>query len=216
MPTAQRLFDKPDQFDEIDIARKPNVSDQRLVKQIRTVLPANAQVRTGAQQAAEDAKDTDSFISFLRGFLLAFGGIALFVGSFVIANSLSITIAQRTREFATCARSAQRGARCASIFVEALVIGTVASVAGLFLGLLLAKGLFSFFNSIGFTLPNSGIVFGTRTVIVSLLVGIVVTLIASLRPAVRATRVPPIAAVREGATLPPSRFARFRTAGSAT
>ncbi len=94
------------------------------------------------------------------------------------------------------------------------MIGTVASVTGLFLGLLLAKGLFSFFNSIGFTLPNSGIVFGTRTVIISLLVGIVVTLVASLRPAVRATRVPPIAAVREGSTLPPGRFARFRTPGS--
>ena len=68
---------------------------------MRAVLPPTAQVRTGAQQAAEDAKDTNSFITFLRGFLLAFGGIALFVGSFVIANSLSITIAQRTREFAT-------------------------------------------------------------------------------------------------------------------
>ena len=215
MPTAQRLFNKPDQFDEIDVGAKPNVSDEQLVDQIKTILPANAEVRTGAQQAAEDAKDTDSFISFLRGFLLTFGGIALFVGSFVIANSLSITIAQRTREFATLRTlGATRGQVRRSIFIEALVIGTVASVIGLFLGLLLAKGLFSFFNSIGFTLPNSGIVFGTRTVIVSLLVGIVVTLVASLRPAVRATRVPPIAAVREGSTLPPSRFARFRTPGS--
>jgi putative ABC transport system permease protein len=215
VPTAQSLFDKPDQFDEIDVGANPNVSDKDLVAQIKTILPANAEVRTGAEQAAEDAKDTDSFISFLRGFLLTFGGIALFVGSFVIANSLSITIAQRTREFATLRTlGATRGQVRRSIFIEALVIGTVASITGLFLGLLLAKGLFGFFNAIGFTLPNSGIVFGTRTVIVSLLVGIVVTLIASLRPAVRATRVPPIAAVREGSTLPPSRFVRFRTPGA--
>jgi putative ABC transport system permease protein len=215
VPTAQKLFGKPGQFDEIDIARKPGVSDQQLVGQVKSVLPATAQVRTGLQQADQDAKDTNSFVSFLRGFLLAFGGIALFVGSFVIANSLSITIAQRTREFATLRTlGATRRQVRRSIFVEALVIGTLASVTGLFLGLLLAKGLFGLFNTIGFTLPNTGITFGPRTVIVSLLVGILVTLVASLRPAIRATRVQPIAAVREGATLPPSRFARFRTAGS--
>ena len=130
-------------------------------------------MRTGAQQAAQDAKDTNSFISFLRGFLLAFGGIALFVGSFVIANSLSITIAQRTREFATYrTMGATRRQVLRAIFVEALVIGTAASVVGLFLGLGLAKGLFKLFDAVGFTLPNSGIIFATRTAIVSLIVGI--------------------------------------------
>jgi hypothetical protein len=88
-------------------------------------------------------------------------------------------------------------------------------VVGLFLGLLLAKGLFRLFNAVGFTLPNSGLLFQTRTIVVALAVGIMVTLVASLRPALRATRVPPIAAVREGATLPPGRFARFRTLGAA-
>ena len=215
LPTAQALFDKKGQLDEIDIATKPNVTDQQILKEVRTVIPSNAQVRTGAQQAAEDAKDTDTFISFLRGFLLAFGGIALFVGSFVIANSLSITIAQRTREFATYrTMGATRRQVLRAIVVEALVIGIAASVTGLFIGLGLAKGLFRLFDAVGFTLPNSGIIFETSTVIVSMIVGVVVTLIASLRPAVRATRVPPIAAVREGSTLPPSRFARFRTIGS--
>jgi putative ABC transport system permease protein len=217
LPTARRLFDKPGVFDEIDIAGKSTVTDQELLKQVRSVLnPVNQQARSGAEQAAEDAKDTDTFISFLRDFLLAFGGIALFVGSFVIANSLSITIAQRTREFATYrTMGATRRQVLRAIFAEALVIGTLASVVGLFLGLGLAKGLFRLFDALGFTLPNSGIIFATRTVIVSLLVGVIVTLIASMRPAIRATRVPPIAAVREGAALPPSRFARFRTVGSA-
>ena len=134
----------------------------------------------------------------------------------MIANSLSITIAQRTREFATLRTlGASRRQVLTSIIIEALVVGIVASVVGLFLGLLLASGLFALFEAVGFTLPNTGLLFETRTVVVALLVGILVTLFASLRPALRATRVPPIAAVREGATLPPGRFARFRGIGAA-
>ncbi len=216
LPTAQRLFNKLGRLDEIAIAAKPGVSDAQLLKEVRGILPPTAQAKSAAQQAAADAADTNSFISFLRAFLLAFGGIALFVGSFVIANSLSITIAQRTREFATVRTlGGSRRQVLQSIVVEALVIGALASIVGLFLGLGLAKLLFSLFNAFGFTLPNQGLIFESRTVVVSVLVGVVVTLLASLRPAVRATRVPPIAAVREGATLPESRFARFRTLGSA-
>jgi putative ABC transport system permease protein len=215
LPTAQRLFDKEGQLDEIAIAAKPGISDGQLVRQVDAILPPSTQVRTGAEQAHEDAQDTNEFISFLQRFLLAFAGIALFVGSFVIANSLSITIAQRTREFATLRTlGASRRQVLGSIFVEALVVGAMASVIGLFFGLGLAKLLFWLFDAVGFTLPNSGLLFETRTIIVALLVGVVVTLVASLRPALRATRVPPIAAVREGATLPESRFARFRTPGS--
>jgi len=216
LPTAQRLFEKEGRLDEIAVAAKPGVSDQALLSEIRPILPPNAQARTAQAQAQEDASETNEFISFLRGFLLAFGGIALFVGSFVIANSLSITIAQRTREFATLRTlGASRRQVLTSIIIEALVVGIVASVVGLFLGLLLASGLFALFEAVGFTLPNTGLLFETRTVVVALLVGILVTLFASLRPALRATRVPPIAAVREGATLPPGRFARFRGIGAA-
>jgi putative ABC transport system permease protein len=215
LPTAQRLFNKQGQLDEIAVGAKTGVTDAQLLKQVRGILPPTAQVRTGTQQAAKDAEDTNSFISFLRDFLLAFGGVALFVGSFVIANSLSITIAQRTREFATVRTlGATRRQVLASIVIEALVVGTLASVIGLFLGLALAKGLFKLFDVVGFTLPNSGLLLETRTVVVALLAGILVTLVASLRPGLRATRVPPIAAVREGARLPESRFARYRTPGS--
>ena len=160
-------------------------------------------MQTAAEQAQTDAAETNDFINFLQGFLLAFGGIALFVGAFVIANSLSITIAQRTREFATLRTiGASRRQVLGSIIVEALVVGLLASVVGLFLGLALAKGLFWLFDQVGFTLPNTGLLLETRTVVVALAVGILVTLIASLRPALRATRVPPIAAVREGADAP--------------
>ena len=215
LATAQRLMEKDGSLDEIAVAAKQDATEQELVSQIEDVLPAGTQVKTGSEQAQADAEETNEFITFLQGFLLAFGGIALFVGSFVIANSLSITIAQRTRELATLRTlGASRRQVLGSIIVESLVVGVVASVIGLFLGLLLAKGLFWLFDAVGFTLPNTGLVFEPRTIVVALAAGILVTLLASLRPATRATRVPPIAAVREGSTLPPGRFARYRWIGA--
>ena len=132
------------------------------------------------------------------------------MGAFVIFNTLSITVAQRVREFATLRTiGASRRQILGSVILEALVIGLLASVAGLFLGLGLAKGLTALFDSIGFDLPSTSLVFAGRTILVSLLAGVLVTLVAALFPAIRATRVPPIAAVREGATLPRSRWHRF-------
>ncbi len=210
LPTAQRIFDKVGKLDSIGIASKANVTPAQLVSQVTPILPATAQVRTGQQEAKQAAKDTNSFLTILEYFLLAFGFVALFVGAFVIANTLGITIAQRMRELATLRTlGATRRQVYWSVVLEAFVIGVLASVMGLFLGLGLAKGLNALFVAFGIDLPQVGTVFATRTVVVALLVGIVVTLIAAIRPALRATRVEPIAAVREGALLPPSRFARF-------
>ncbi len=210
LPTAQRLFHKQGQFDQISIAARSGVSPAQLVRAIRPLLPVSAQVKTGQAQAQQATKDTSGFLDIFQSFLLAFGGIALFVGSFVIANTLSITIAQRTRELATLRTlGATRRQVLASVMLEALVIGLLASVTGLFVGLALARGLNSLLVSFGIDLPQTGTVFKTRTIVISLLVGVIVTLLAALRPALRSTRVPPIAAVREGALLPPSRFARF-------
>ncbi len=210
LPTAQQIFNKPGQFDQINVAARHGFSPQQLVSTIRPLLPPNGQVRTGQGQAAQQTKDTSGFLNIFQDFLLAFGGVALFVGSFVIANTLSITIAQRTRELATLRTlGATRRQVLTSVMLEAFVIGLLASIAGLFLGLALAKGLNSLLVSFGIDLPQTGTVFKTRTIVVSLVVGVVITLLAALRPAVRSTRVPPIAAVREGAVLPPSRLARF-------
>jgi putative ABC transport system permease protein len=217
LETAQKLFRKEGKLDQIRVARESGVTTAELLRQIRGILPPQTQVRSGQAQAAEDANDTNSFTSFLQTFLLSFGGIALFVGSFVIANSLSITVAQRTREFATLRTiGASRRQLLRSVLVESLVLGVLASVTGLFLGLGLAKLLFWIFDKAGLTLANSGLLLQTRTVIVALLVGVLVTVVASLRPAMRATRVPPIAAVREGVTLPPGRFARWRAPATGT
>jgi putative ABC transport system permease protein len=216
LPTAQRLFQRIGKLDQIRAKAKPGITPTKLAAEIRGVLPPHTQVRTGQAQAKEDAKDTESFLNFLQDFLLAFGGIALFVGSFVIANSLSITIAQRTRELATLRTlGASRRQVRRSIVIEGLAIGAIASVAGIGVGLGLGVGLFKLFDAVGFTLPNNGLVLHNRTIIVALVVGILVTVLASLRPAFRATRVPPIAAVREGSELPPGRFAKYRPIGSA-
>ena len=210
LPTAQQLFHKQNKLDQISVASKAGVSPTQLVRAIRPLLPPFSQVRTGQQQAQQATKDTSGFITIFQDFLLAFGGIALFVGCFVIANTLSITIAQRTRELATLRTlGATRRQVRRSVMLEALVIGLLASVVGLFLGLALAKGLNALLVSFGIDLPSTGTVLKTRTIVLSLAVGVGITLLAALRPAIRATRVPPIAAVREGAMLPPSRFARF-------
>jgi len=216
LPTAQQLFHKEGRFDTINVAAKHGVTPSQLVKEIQPLLSASAQVRTGQGQAQQATKDTSGFLSIFQDFLLAFGGIALFVGSFVIANTLSITIAQRTRELATLRTlGATRRQVLRSVLFEAFVIGALASVVGLFVGLLLAKALNSLLVSFGIDLPQTSTVFKTRTVVVSLLVGILITVAAAMRPALRSTRIPPIAAVREGALLPRSRFARFGTLAAA-
>ncbi|MFI7063204.1 ABC transporter permease [Kribbella sp. NPDC050124] len=214
--TAQRLFDKSGKLDQILIAAKAGTSVQQLIDAVQPILPPQTQIRSAEDQAAEETAEITGFLSFLETFLLVFGGIALFVGSFVIANSLSITIAQRTREFATLRTlGAARRQILGTVVLEALLTGFVSAVIGLFLGLAIAAGLFKLFDSVGFTMPNNGLVFQTRTIVVALLVGVLVTVLASLRPAWRATRVPPIAAVREGATLAPGPLHRFRPVGAA-
>jgi putative ABC transport system permease protein len=210
LETIQRLLNRVGRLDTIRVQAKPGVSAAKLVRDIRPLLPSSAQIRNTAAQVKQDKKGVSGFTTFIQSFLLAFAGIALFVGSFVIANTLGITIAQRTREFATLRTiGASRRQILQSVVIESLVIGILGSVAGLFLGLGLAKGLKSLFVKIGIDLPTAGTVFATRTVIVCLVLGTVITLVASLRPALRATRVAPIAAVREGAVIPPGRLARF-------
>ncbi len=130
------------------------------------------------------------------------------MGSFVIFNTLSMTVAQRVRELATLRTlGASRKQVMRSVMLEGLITGFLAAIVGLLLGFLLAKGLNALFVAFGIDLPHQGTVFATRTVVVSLLIGVGITLLATISPARKATRVPPIAAVREGATLQPSRIA---------
>jgi putative ABC transport system permease protein len=210
IPAAQELLDREGQYDAISVAAKEGISEDELVTAIEPVLPSDAEAVSATVEAEEQSDEVSEFVAFFRYFLLAFAGIALFVGAFVIFNTFSITVAQRTREFATLRTiGASRRQVLGSVILESLVIGLVASLIGLGLGVLLAEGIEGLFRSFGVELPTASRVFATRTVIVSLLVGMGITLVAGLFPAIRATRVPPIAAVREGSTLPRGRFARF-------
>jgi putative ABC transport system permease protein len=217
VPTAQAVLHKQGEFDEIFVAGRSGVSPERLVRELEPVLPRTVEVETGAESARSEADEVSSFTDIVRYFLLAFAGIALFVGAFVIFNTLSITVAQRTREFAALRTiGASRRQVLGSVVVEALVIGLISAALGFGLGVGLAYGLKALFAALGAELPEVGMVIAPRTMIVSLLIGVGVTLVAGLAPAIRATHVPPIAAVREGAELPPSRLSRwFPYAGGA-
>jgi putative ABC transport system permease protein len=200
LPEAQRMTGHGNSFDEIDVAGKPGVTPQQLKARIAKVVPPQVEVRTGTEQAAKQTKDIKTgFLDFLRTALLAFAGISLFVGAFLIFNTFSITVAQRTREFALLrVLGAKRRQVLRSVLAEGLTLGVVGSAVGLALGIAVAAGLKALFKAFGADLPSTSTVIETRTIVVSLLVGTIVTLISTLAPAIRATRVPPLAALREG------------------
>ncbi len=211
---AQSWFDMEGRLSEIDVKADAGVPADELAKRIRAELPAYAEVKTGAEAAADQTKAiSDAIGAFLRPVLLSFGGIAVLVGAFIIFNAFSMTVAQRRREFAMLrALGASRAQVLWSITGEAFVMGVFASVLGLFAGLGVAAGVNQVFKSAGFDIPRSGLVLEPRTVAIALAVGVVVTVLSAVVPAQRATRVPPMAALQEGAVLPPSRFARFMPA----
>jgi putative ABC transport system permease protein len=212
IPTAQALHRKPG-YDAISVAAKDGVSGAELISRLEQIAPATAQVRTGEQQAEEDGAGVSEFVDIIRYLLLGFGGVALFVGAFVIFNTLSITVAQRTRELATLRTlGASRRQVLRSVVLEGLVLGLFASIVGIALGVGLAKGIDALFAALGVDMPKADTVFAPRTVVVSLLLGTIITLVASIVPAIRATRVPAISAVREGAAVPCGRLSRRTTA----
>jgi putative ABC transport system permease protein len=201
---AQRVVGEPGRFDQIDIAAAPGVTPAQLRARIRAVLPRSVAVRTGEQQAAKNTSDLEENLSFLRTFLLIFAYVALVVGAFIIFNTFSITVAQRAREFGLLRTlGASRRQIMREVIAEGLMLGVGGAVIGLFAGIGLAPALDALFKAFGADLPDSGTVLETRTIVVSLLVGTVVTVLAGLQPALRATRVSPLAAMREGVEIPP-------------
>ncbi len=194
----QRWFDREGKVTTINVAAEDGVSPEALVRRVRAALPAGLDVRTGEKAADENADEiSDQIGSFLTPALLAFAGAALLVGAFIIFNTFTITVAERTREFAVLRTlGATRGQILAAVAIEALVIGAVASGLGLLLGLGFAKVLASLFEAIGLGLPTGGLELAPRTIALSLGIGIGVTQLAALGPARRATRVPPIAALQ--------------------
>ncbi len=200
---AQRVAGEPGRYDQIDVAARPSVTAGELRDRIRAILPHTVVVRTGAQQAATESSELESNLSFLRTFLLVFAYVALVVGAFIIFNTFSITVAQRTREFGLLRTlGGSRRQIMQSVVFEGLMLGVAGAALGLLGGIALAPALDQLFKAFGADLPDSGTVLQTRTIVVSLVVGVSVTVLAGLPPALRAMRVPPLAAMREGVELP--------------
>ena len=202
---AQRLTDKQGEFDGISVEAAEGVSPDELARRIDQVLPARLTVETGVQAAERQSEDIKDDLSFFRIVLLVFGGVALLVGSFLIFNTFSITVAQRIRELGMLRTlGASRGQILRGMILEASIIGAIGSVLGVLAGIGFAAALNAVFKSFGIDLPNTGTVIAARTVVLALAVGMAVTFAAALSPALRATRVSPMAALLEAA-LPESR-----------
>ena len=194
---AERLLGRPGEYDDLRVAAADGVPTAELQSRLTKVLPTSAAVVTGTQVAAESATAVKSGLGFLTTFLLVFAGVALFVGAFLIFNTFSMLVAQRQRELALLrALGASRQQVTSSVLVEALVVGAIASAIGLGLGLLVALGLRALVSILGATLPAGPLIVSTRTVLTSLAIGILVTSVAALLPARKASSVPPITAMR--------------------
>jgi putative ABC transport system permease protein len=217
MADVQAWYGLQGKVSRVVASAAPGVAPAALVARLRRTFPRSIEIRTGEQAAAEDAKTaSDSIGSFLTPALLAFSGAALLVGAFIIFNTFSISVAQRRREFALLRSiGATRRQVLTAVAAEALVLGVTASVLGLLCGLGFARGMGALFDAAGWGIPRGGMQLAARTIVIGLSVGIGVTLVAALVPAVRATRVPPVAAMRDEALAeapPSSRRRRLATA----
>lgn len=196
LPVAQALTHKLGRFDQISVVAADGVSPAALKRRIDRVAPAGVRVETARENADRGSEEIRDNLSFLQTFLLVFGFIAVFVGSFLIFNTFSITVAQRVSEFGMLRTlGASRRQILTSVLVEAVAIGLLGALIGIAGGFLIALLLNGLFEAIGIDLPTTGLVLESRTVIVALLVGLIVTLVSSTVPALRSTRVPPIAAL---------------------
>ncbi|MFF0463008.1 ABC transporter permease [Streptomyces mexicanus] len=195
--TAQKLFGKPGTYDEIDVKAKAGTSQSALKAQLDAALPKDSTRTTTAQKLADDqARAISDSMSSMKNGLLVFAGIALFVGTFIIANTFTMLVAQRTKELALLrAVGASRRQVTRSVLVEAFVVGTVAAVVGLVAGIGIGAGMRSLMGSFGATVPDGPLVVTPGTVVAALAVGILVTMLAAWLPGRRAAKIPPVAAM---------------------
>ncbi len=201
LPTAQSIIAEPGKFDSIAAVAEDGVSQQQLADNLTAALPTDQslEVLTGDEITKETQDAITSQLSFFTTFLLVFAVIAVIVGGFVIYNTFGILVAQRGRELALLrAIGASRRQVISSVLVEAGFVALVGSLFGIVLGILLASGLRSLLNSFGVDLPDGSLVISPGTILVGIILGFVVTSVSALFPAFRASRIPPVAAMRAG------------------
>ena len=199
LATAERVLAEPGRADEIDVAAAPGVSQEQMADRLRAALGnPRLEVVTATKVTQEGQTSIHQALAFFDAFLLVFAGIALFVGSFLIFNTFSIVVAQRMRELALLrAVGASRAQVIVSVLGESLLVGLVASAAGLGVGVGLAVGLKALLAAFGFAIPSSGLLVTFRTVLASIVVGVTISLAAALMPAWKAGRIAPVAAMRD-------------------
>ena len=196
LSTAQAVVGQVGQFDYINVVVKPGATKAVVERDIARTLPRGTEVVTGQTVVQESTSAVDQALSFFSTALLVFAFISLFVGAFTIFNTFSITVGQRTRELALLrVVGASRQQLFCSVLAEAAIVGAVSSAIGIGLGVLAALGLKGLLSAFGIDLPSGPLVFEARTVVVSLAVGIGVTVVASVGPARRAVRIAPVAAL---------------------
>jgi putative ABC transport system permease protein len=195
---AQRFFGEPGKFDSVGVVAEEGVSEEVLRDRIAAVLPEGHEAITGAELTEENQDSIQQGLTFFRGILLTFAAIALFVGSFIIYNTFGIIVAQRTRELALLrAIGASRRQVRRSVLIEAAVVGTIASLLGFVAGLGLVGLLLGLLDAAGLEFPAGGIFIRTNTVVTSVLIGVGIAVSSAWFPARKASRVPPLAAMRD-------------------
>ena len=198
LETAQGAFDATGALDRIYVERDADVSQAELMRRLQGTLGQRFEVLTAGEAAEQVGEPVRDFLGFFTFALLGFAAVGVVVGAFVIFNTFTILVTQRTRELGLLrAMGASGGQVVGSVILEALLVGVAASLIGLAFGVLLGVGLLELLRALGLNLPETSTVLLGRTVIVSLAVGIVVTVAASVLPALRAARVPPVAAIND-------------------
>jgi putative ABC transport system permease protein len=195
----QVLLPEPGRISDVLVVADEGVTQQELVDRLEPALPDGSEALTGAALTDEQQSELeDDFLGFFKAFLLVFAGVALVVATFSIYNTFSILVAQRTRESALLrALGASRRQVLGSTVVEALVVGVLASAIGVAAGVGLAAGLSALTESAGFAVAGTALVVETSALVLAAVVGVMVTLVASVVPAVKASRVAPLAALRD-------------------
>ncbi|QWZ09283.1 FtsX-like permease family protein [Nocardioides panacis] len=198
-----------DVYSAVSLTAAPGVTQTQLAAAAQRVLPPDVVARTGDAVVKKNKATLDTILGFLNTFLLVFAGVALVVGIYLIINTFSILVAQRSRDLALLrALGASRRQVNVSVLTEALVVGLFGSTLGLGAGYLLARGLQLLFGAVGFDLSRATFPVNLRTVVASYGVGVLVTMLAAYLPARRASSIPPVAALRDDVALPEASLRR--------
>ncbi|HEX6658549.1 MAG TPA: FtsX-like permease family protein [Ilumatobacter sp.] len=196
--TATELLAAPGQADAIAVTGDPDVSQAALAAAVQAAVGEHVEVITGATLIEEDQAAVAKDIKPFTVIMLVFAFVAVFVGAFIINNTFSITVAQRTRDMAMLRAIGASGRQVKrSVLIEALVVGVLASVAGLVAGVGVASGLRMLMAAFGYEMPNGPMVINAQAMVLSFAVGVGITVLSAWLPARRAARIAPIAALRE-------------------